>query len=207
MINKGTDEPYRMFTSRAEFRLLLRQDNADLRLTELGHSLGLASNERLDKLLDKKNELTALINDLNHKKIEPAFANEGLSELNSAIIKEKVPLCDLLKRPEVNIKELVHLDRTIKRYFSDYSDVVLEQAEIQIKYSHYIDREKHFAKKLEALEDSTINSTLNYDSINGLSAEGKEKLKMIKPKTLGQASRISGVSPADISIVMVYLGR
>jgi len=207
LINKGTDEPYRMFTSRAEFRLLLRQDNADLRLTELGHSIGLASNERLDKLLDKKNELTALINDLNQKKIEPAFANESLSELNSAIIKEKVSLCDLLKRPEVNIKDLVHFDRTLKSHFSNYSDVVLEQAEIQIKYSHYIDREKHFVEKLEALEDYSINSSLNYDSINGLSTEGKEKLKMIKPETLGQASRISGVSPADISIVMVYLGR
>ena len=207
LINKGTDEPYRMFTSRAEFRLLLRQDNADLRLTELGHSIGLASNERLDKLLDKKNELTALINDLNQKKIEPAFANESLSELNSAIIKEKVSLCDLLKRPEVNVKELVHFDRTLKNYFSKYSDEVLEQAEIQIKYRHYIDRQEIFAEKLKALEDYSINSTFNYDSINGLSAEGKEKLKLVKPETLGQASRISGVSPADISIVMVYLGR
>ena len=196
-----------MFTSRAEFRILLRQDNADLRLTELGHSIGLASYERLEKVLDKKNELTALTNDLNQKKIDPKFANENLSELNSATIKEKVSLYSLLKRPEINVKELVNFDRTHRDHFLKYSDEVLEQAEIQIKYKHYIDREKHFAEKLESLEDYSINPTLNYDSINGLSAEGKEKLNIVKPETLGQASRISGVSPADISIIMVYLGR
>ena len=151
--------------------------------------------------------MAALLIELNQKKIEPAFANETLNELNSATITEKASLCNLLKRPDVNIKKLVHFDRKLKDYFSKYSDEVLEQAEIQIKYSHYIDRQESFAKKLKDLEDYSINPTFNYDAINGLSAEGKEKLKLVKPKTLGQASRISGVSPADISIVMVYLGR
>ncbi len=207
LINKGTEEPYRMFTSRAEFRILLRQDNADLRLTEMGHKIGLASDERLEKMLDKRNDVKRLLNDLKQKKVEPAEINTGLEELNTATLREKVAVVQLLKRPQIGIPELKQLDSELATYLNGYAQEVLEQAEIQIKYDSYIEKEEKLAERMEGLENHRIPIDFDYTKISALSNEAKQKLNKIKPATIGQASRISGVSPADISIVMIYLGR
>jgi tRNA uridine 5-carboxymethylaminomethyl modification enzyme len=207
LINKGTEEPYRMFTSRAEFRLLLRQDNADLRLTQHGHQIGLASDKRLDKMLDKKNDTARLINDLKQKKLSPEMFNDGLAGIDTAAIKEKISAEKLLKRPQIGIKELQSIDSELKNYFSQYSQEVLDQAEIQIKYDSYIDKEQQMVDKLSNMENYQIPIKFDYLAIPALSNEGKQKLTKIRPETLGQASRISGVSPADLSIITVYLGR
>ncbi len=207
LVNKGTDEPYRMFTSRAEFRLLLRQDNADLRLTQLGHQIGLASDQRIDKMMDKKNGTAKLISDLKQKKLSPEIFNVGLTDIDTAAIKEKISAEKLLKRPQIGIKELQFMDTDLKNYLSQYSQEVLEQAEIQIKYDSYIDKEQQMVDKLANMENYQIPLNFDYLSIPALSNEGKQKLTKIRPETLGQASRISGVSPADLSIITVYLGR
>lgn len=207
LINKGTEEPYRMFTSRAEFRLLLRQDNADLRLTQHGHQIGLASDERLEKMLDKKHDTARLINDLKQKKLSPEMFNDGLQEIDTAAIKEKISAEKLLKRPQIGIKELQSMDSELKEYLTQYSQEVLEQAEIQIKYNSYIDKEQQMVDKLSNMENYQIPLKFDYLAIPALSNEGKQKLTKIRPDTLGQASRISGVSPADLSIITVYLGR
>lgn len=207
LINKGTEEPYRMFTSRAEFRLLLRQDNADLRLTALGHSIGLASDKRLEKMLDKKNDTAKLINDLKQKKLSPDSINEGLEEKDTATIKEKITVEKLLKRPQLGLTAIKDLDQEINQYLSKYPQEVLDQAEIQVKYNSYIEKEQQMVEKLNSMENYRIPSEFDYLTIPALSAEGKQKLHKIRPETLGQASRISGVSPADLSILTVYLGR
>lgn len=207
LINKGTDEPYRMFTSRAEFRILLRQDNADLRLTKKGHQLGLADDIRLEKVIDKENDLRKLIKGLSTYKITPGEANEALDHLNTATISEKVSVVNLLKRPQVEIEDLMGMDAGLKEYLQSFESEVLNQAGIQIKYEHYIEREKELVEKMETLENYVLRPDFDYDRLKALSAEAREKLKKIKPITLGQASRISGVSPADISIIMVYLGK
>jgi tRNA uridine 5-carboxymethylaminomethyl modification enzyme len=207
LINKGTEEPYRMFTSRAEFRILLRQDNADLRLTEMGHKIGLASDERLEKMLDKRNDVKRLLNDLKQKKVEPAEINTGLEGLNTATLREKVSAVQLLKRPQIGMPELKQLDTELATYLNSYKQEVLEQAEIQIKYDSYIDKEEKLADRMETLENHRIPTDFDYTKISALSNEAKQKLNKMKPATIGQASRISGVSPADISIVMIYLGR
>ncbi len=207
LINKGTEEPYRMFTSRAEFRILLRQDNADLRLTEKGHRLGLASDERLEAMIDKKQDTAKLINDLTQKKVVPNEINDTLHDYNTAAIKEKMAVHQLLKRPEIKMSHLKTLDPDINQYLSKYSDEVLHQAEIQIKYDTYITKEKQLADKLGQLDDQKINPDFDYRKISSLSAEAVEKLMKVKPSTLGQASRISGVNPSDVSILMVYMGK
>ncbi|AMQ55298.1 tRNA uridine-5-carboxymethylaminomethyl(34) synthesis enzyme MnmG [Algoriphagus sanaruensis] len=207
LITKGTEEPYRMFTSRAEFRLLLRQDNADLRLTELGHKIGLATESRLQKTLEKKSETHKLINDLRQKRISPEQINAGLDQIGTAQIAEKISLEKLLKRPQIGMEELKTLDSEIKTYLEKYSKEVLEQAEVQIKYDSYIDKEQQMVEKLSNMENFRIPQQFDYLNITALSAEGRQKLNKIKPETLGQASRISGVSPADLSILTVYLGR
>ncbi len=207
LINKGTDEPYRMFTSRAEYRLLLRQDNADLRLTERSYKLGLAEEDRYKLMVKKKENTRKLINDLSQKSVKPNEVNNILEGLNSAPIKEKTRLSNLLKRPQIHTAHLSQLSDSIEDYIARYASDVLQQAEIQIKYESYIDREKRNSVKMESLENLKIQPEFNYDRIKGLSAEGREKLFRVKPGTLGQASRISGVSPSDISILMVYLGR
>lgn len=207
LITKGTEEPYRMFTSRAEFRLLLRQDNADLRLTELGHKIGLATESRLQKTLEKKSETHKLINDLRQKRISPEQINAGLDQIGTARIAEKISLEKLLKRPQIGMEELKTLDSEIKTYLEKYSKEVLEQAEVQIKYDSYIDKEQQMVEKLSNMENFRIPQHFDYLNITALSAEGRQKLNKIKPETLGQASRISGVSPADLSILTVYLGR
>ena len=207
LITKGTEEPYRMFTSRAEFRLSLRQDNADLRLTALGHSLGLASEERFEKMVSKKTETAKLVNDLKQKKFSPDAINQGLERLETATITEKISAEKLLKRPQLGIKELATLSDELAEYLTKYTDEVIEQAEIQIKYESYLEKEQLMVEKLANMEDFKIPPTFDYIGITALSNEGRQKLHKIRPETLGQASRISGVSPADLSIVTVYLGR
>jgi tRNA uridine 5-carboxymethylaminomethyl modification enzyme len=207
LITKGTDEPYRMFTSRAEFRLSLRQDNADLRLTALGHAIGLASDERLDKMVSKKTETAKLVNDLKQKKFNPDAINAGLERLETATITEKISAEKLLKRPQLGIKELATLSDELAEYLTKYTNEVIEQAEIQIKYESYLEKEQLMVEKLANMEDFKIPTTFDYMGITALSNEGRQKLHKIRPETLGQASRISGVSPADLSIVTVYLGR
>lgn len=207
LVNKGTIEPYRMFTSRAEYRILLRQDNADLRLTEIGHQIGLADDKRLQKVLDKKKKVNELIQELEKLKLDPTLVNNQLSELKSAIIRERVPVVNFLKRPEIGMKELKKVHNSINDYVSAFTDEVLEQVEIQVKYTTYIDREEKLAQKIEGLENYKMKADFDYDRVKALSSEAREKLKKIKPETLGQASRISGVSPADISVLTIYMGK
>ena len=207
LITKGTEEPYRMFTSRAEFRLSLRQDNADLRLTALGHALGLASEERFEKMNQKKSETAKLVNDLKQKKFSPDAINAGLEKLETATITEKISAEKLLKRPQLGIKELATLSEELGAYLEKYPTEVIEQAEIQIKYESYLEKEQLMVEKLANMEDFKITPTFDYLGITALSNEGRQKLHKIRPETLGQASRISGVSPADLSILTVYLGR
>jgi tRNA uridine 5-carboxymethylaminomethyl modification enzyme len=207
LINKGTEEPYRMFTSRAEFRLLLRQDNADIRLTEKGYQIGLAEQSRYNKVQHKKEETARLINDLKQKKLEPAISNEILEEIGTATIREKISIEKLLKRPQIGVNELKMLDKGLESYLSGFAQDVLEQAEIQIKYDSYIEKERQMVEKLSNMEDFKIPQKFDYLQVPALSAEGRQKLNKIRPITLGQASRISGVSPADLSILTVYLGR
>jgi tRNA uridine 5-carboxymethylaminomethyl modification enzyme len=207
LVTKGTEEPYRMFTSRAEYRILLRQDNADLRLTELGHTIGLASDQRLKEVMEKKNKTIELIDELRKLKVDPQIVNEELADLSTSTIKEKVAASHLLKRPQIGIKELKQIDNRIEQQLNNYTIEVQDQAEIFIKYESYIDREQKLATKIESLENFKIKSDFDYDKVKALSSEAREKLKKIKPETIGQMSRISGVSPADVSVLTVYLGK
>ncbi|HAS44825.1 MAG TPA: tRNA uridine-5-carboxymethylaminomethyl(34) synthesis enzyme MnmG [Microscillaceae bacterium] len=207
LINKGTDEPYRMFTSRAEYRILLRQDNADLRLTEKSYKLGLATEERMQRVRDKKEQIKQLSAELAKIKYKPTEINDHLQTLGTAPIKEKSALMNLVKRPEVNFEKLRALEGGIDTFLRDFDHEVVEQVEILTKYASYIEKEEKMAQKLHELEGFKIPTAFDYDQLKAVSAEGKEKLKTIRPETIGQASRISGVSPADISILMVYLGR
>ena len=207
LINKGTDEPYRMFTSRAEFRILLRQDNADLRLTEKAYDLGLASEGRLKNVVEKKKHVEHLIKELDTKKLKPVSVNDRLPDFNTAPLREGTSVRKLILRPEIGLNEVGQLSDDMNAYLSTYDTEVLEQAEIQIKYETYIDKEHQLAMKMESLDLKKIDPLFDYNSIKALSAESREKLKTIQPQNLGQASRISGVSPADISVLMVYLNK
>ena len=207
LVNKGTLEPYRMFTSRAEYRILLRQDNADLRLTEKGHSIGLASQNRLDALNEKQKGLKDILHQLSSTKIGPEEINEGLARINSSPIREKNSITNLLKRPELGVKEVQELHPSLASLINKFSKEVAEQAEILVKYEPYIDREQKMAEKIESLDAFAIHSDFDYDRVKALSSEAREKLKKIKPGTIGQMSRISGVTPADVSVMTVYLGK
>lgn len=207
LINKGTDEPYRMFTSRAEYRILLRQDNADVRLTPKGHQLGLASDQSLDNLQNKNKNVENIIQHVSQLKIKLSQANPILESINSAPIKESTKVINLLKRPDVSIDTLKHFDNTFTNFIQQYNQEEIEQAGIQIKYETYIEKESQLADKMSQLENLTIKPDFDYNQLTGLSNEAKQKLANIKPTTIGQASRISGVSPADVSILMVYIGR
>jgi len=204
LVNKGTLEPYRMFTSRAEYRILLRQDNADLRLTEMGHKIGLASTNRFDTVKKKKGEIEALLKELKQMRGNPEDVNVLLEP---SPIEEKTPLINLLKRPQIGLKDLQNLDNEVSKVLNKYSKEILDQAEIVIKYEPYIDREQKLAEKIESLENYKIRSDFDYDRVKALSSEAREKLKKIKPETIGQMTRISGVSPADVSVLSVYLGK
>lgn len=207
LVNKGTQEPYRMFTSRAEYRILLRQDNADIRLTEIGHKLGLASTERFDRVIEKKKQISALSKELKEMRVSPALVNDELTKLNTTTLTEKTPAVTLLRRPQIGMKDLKQIDSVLKSKLDNYSDEILQQVEIDLKYESYIDREQKMAEKIESLDLYKIKSDFDYDRVKALSSEAREKLKRIRPETIGQMSRISGVSPADVSILTVYLGK
>lgn len=207
LINKGTQEPYRMFTSRAEYRILLRQDNADIRLSQLGHSIGLAGDERLDSVMDKQNELKKLMAEIRQIKLTPDEINDSLAVINTSLISEKTAVYQLLKRPEINLQQLRGFNQYLNNSLNKYDDELIEQAQINIVYESYIEKERRLVEKVEQLENFKLREDFNYAEINALSAEAREKLNKIKPKTIGQASRISGVSPADISIILVYFGK
>ncbi|MBI5218204.1 MAG: tRNA uridine-5-carboxymethylaminomethyl(34) synthesis enzyme MnmG [Bacteroidia bacterium] len=210
LVTKGVDEPYRMFTSRAEYRILLRQDTADIRLTELSHKIGLASSDRLVIKKEKVNAIECIIDYCNKTSIEPNLINNYLISINSSAINTKTKLNSIIKRPDVALKEISKLLPGLQKIFETihhrYDDVI-ESAEIEIKYSGYIEREKLLAEKYNRLENINIPARVNYDELKSISTEGRQKLSKIKPKTIGQASRISGVSPADINVLLVYLGR
>lgn len=207
LINKGTDEPYRMFTSRAEFRTLLRQDNADLRLTELGHNIGLATDERLALMNAKKEKVDRIKTVLAEYPVEPSDANPYLESIDNAILNERSRALKILLRPGINLKHMQTALPGLREALNEDDVLALEQAEIQIKYDVYIEKEKELVKKMATLEDLVIPDTFNYDKLSALSTEARQKLKKIKPQTLGQASRISGVNPSDVQILMVYMGR
>jgi len=210
LITKGTDEPYRMFTSRAEYRILLRQDNADIRLTPIGYSIGLAGKQSFNRVENKINGTKKLIKDLQSIGIEPIEINPLLKSKGSSPIKQKVKLASIVTRPHVSLWELLEHSPEAKTKATEAMAVheeIVSQTEIQMKYEGYIEREQDQAVKMKRLEDVIIPEDLLYQKLNSLSTEAKEKLSEIKPKTIGQASRISGVSPSDISVLLVYLGR
>lgn len=207
LINKGTDEPYRMFTSRAEFRTILRQDNADIRLTPLAHELGLASDERLELVNAKIAQVETVKKTLIEFPIEPDVANAYLNKIGSSPVTEKTRALKMLLRPGISLKEMCVEIPGLKEAVGEVDVLAMEQAEIQLKYDVYIEKEKELVKKMATLEDMMIPESFNYDKLTALSNEARQKLGKIKPGTLGQASRISGVNPSDVQILMVYMGR
>ncbi len=207
LINKGTDEPYRMFTSRAEYRTLLRQDNADIRLTRKGHELGLVSDAQLEKLNEKEQALRDLQMKIVNIKLDPEQVNKYLLKLNSAQITDKTKLEKLLLRPGVSLEQLIEEIPPLKESLREYNRLVIEQAEIQIKYGSYIQKEYEIAAKVKALEQEEIPESFNYEAIVALGTEAKQKLTKIRPRTIGQASRISGINPTDIQMLLVFLAR
>ncbi len=207
LISKGTKEPYRMFTSRAEFRTLLRQDNADLRLTELGYRLGLASQERMDRVDAKRDAVDEVKRILETMVMDPEEVNPYLEKLNSSQISEKQRAHRLLLRPELELEDLIKMVPELGAKLIGYEKEILEQASIQIKYDIYIEKEKDLVKKMALLEELQIPENFDYKKIVALGNEAREKLNNVKPTTLGQASRISGINPADVQILMVYMGR
>ena len=208
LITKGTEEPYRMFTSRAEYRTLLRQDNADLRLTEVSHNLGLASKDRLQNVIKKKSDTLSFVSFFKKTSVKPEEINPILKQKNSSEVSQSLKLYKVFSRPNVTLDDMTRLE-SVKRFVSknSFSPDVLEQTEVQVKYSGYIEKEKVNAKKLNNLENIKIPFNFNYSKVQSLSTEATQKLNKIKPTTLSQASRISGVSPNDISVLMVYMGR
>ena len=207
LITKGVDEPYRMFTSRAEYRILLRQDNADSRLTEKSYKLGLADQNRYELLVDKTNKIAELRRMLDEISLTPAEVNTYLEESGTSTISQKQRISNLLLRPQIAIKELIKHIPTEKLNLDSYDLEVVEAAEILIKYEGYIQKESEIADKLSRLEDVRLKSDFDYHALQSLSYEAREKLTKIKPSSLGQASRISGISPSDISVLAVFLGR
>jgi tRNA uridine 5-carboxymethylaminomethyl modification enzyme len=210
LITKGVDEPYRMFTSRAEFRLLLRQDNADERLTPLSWNIGLADKIRYDALERKREEIRQITQFIKSFSVAPYQINNFLAAKNTTEIKQKVKLSEILARPQINIFELKDIIPELAEFIAkcrSNSDEILESIEINIKYKGYLEREKLMAEKLKRLEHIFIQDDYDFDKLKSISTEGREKLKKIRPSTLGQASRISGVSPSDISVLLIHLGR
>ncbi|HLG39477.1 MAG TPA: tRNA uridine-5-carboxymethylaminomethyl(34) synthesis enzyme MnmG, partial [Chitinophagaceae bacterium] len=207
LISKGTEEPYRMFTSRAEFRTLLRQDNADLRLTELSYRIGLASQDRMNAVIEKKKGVEEIKNILNDFSIEPAEVNPYLMQIDSSPISEKQKAAKILLRPDIELKDLIENHSLLKERLKDFPKEMIEQASIQVKYEVYIEKEKELAGRMSQLEDLQIPETFDYKKIQSLGNEAREKLTRVRPRTLGQASRISGINPSDVQILMVYIGR
>jgi tRNA uridine 5-carboxymethylaminomethyl modification enzyme len=207
LISKGTEEPYRMFTSRAEFRTLLRQDNADLRLTEMSYKLGLAKEERMRRVEEKTKQVTEIKNVLNTESIEPETINAFLTDIDSATITEKQKASKLLLRPNISLQQILSNNELLNDKVITFDTECLEQAEIQIKYERYIEKEKEIVERMATLENKLIPTNFDYDKIAAISIEARQKFKKIRPLTLGQASRISGVNPSDVQILMVFMGR
>lgn len=207
LVTKGTEEPYRMFTSRAEHRLLLRQDNADIRLTPIAYELGLISDERMDKVNRKVNDSDNIVAYTKNISAEAASINRLLEELGTAPLSQNVRLFNLLSRPQVSFDDLRKADAPLDTLLSKFDKETIEQAEIKIKYESYFEKELDIVEKMRKMEDKEINPEFNYHNLVSLSKEAREKLMKIKPRTLGQASRISGVSPSDISVLMVHISR
>jgi tRNA uridine 5-carboxymethylaminomethyl modification enzyme len=209
LITKGTDEPYRMFTSRAEYRILLRQDNADLRLSQIGRKIGLLGKEKYNRVLKKIEESDLLLNVIRKTSVHPKLINPMLRQKKSKEINQKVKAISILSRPNISIKDVVSCSEELKQYQDGIilKKDVLEQTEINIKYNGYIQREKDNADKLKRLEHVEIPTDIDYTKFSSLSTESKEKLGAIKPVNIGQAARISGIKPSDISILLIYLGR
>ncbi|MGH2645533.1 MAG: tRNA uridine-5-carboxymethylaminomethyl(34) synthesis enzyme MnmG, partial [Chitinophagaceae bacterium] len=206
LINKGTDEPYRMFTSRAEYRTLLRQDNADLRLTKISHILGLASEKRMQQVEKKLTDVNEIKQILSTIILVPEEINPMLLQKDSSELKQKQKAIQILLRPGMNLQEMIHSVPKLKTALTGYQSDILEQAEIQIIYNTYIEKEKELVEKMNQLEDLHIPENFNFDKLNSLSKEARQKFNRIRPQTLGQASRISGVSPSDVQVLMVYMG-
>ena len=207
LISKGTDEPYRMFTSRAEFRTLLRQDNADIRLTERSYNLGLASSERLELVNKKVQSVQEIKNTLNNFNIDAEGINPYLESIGSSTIVEKQRATKIILRPNVSLKDIIEEVPSLKEAIGDANIDSLEQAEIQIKYERYIEKELELVNKMSLMEDLIIPENFDYEKVSAVSKEALQKFKKVQPRTLGQASRISGVNPSDVQILMVYMGR
>jgi tRNA uridine 5-carboxymethylaminomethyl modification enzyme len=206
LINKGTDEPYRMFTSRAEFRTLLRQDNADERLTAKGYQLGLATEQRWNKFQQKKAQVAALTEEIKNTKVKPKEVNDWLEQEGSATLKEGTPIVNLLRRSDLSFDRIA-THPSVEPIVRNYSQEVREQVEILVKYESYIEKERLMVDKMKSMEDLSIPANFDYDKIKTLSTESRIKLKSILPQTIGQASRISGVSASDVSILLLFMGR
>lgn len=208
LITKGTEEPYRMFTSRAEYRTLLRQDNADLRLTPKGYELGLASEKRLRRMEEKHTKAEAFVQFFKETSVEADIINPILGDNDSALVNQSGKLFKIFARPNISMEDMRKID-TVDTYVMEHNldKEIIEQAEIQVKYSGYIDKEKNNADKLNRLEDLKIPSGFDYSKLKSMSIEARQKLEKIQPKTISQASRVSGVSPSDVSVILVYLGR
>jgi tRNA uridine 5-carboxymethylaminomethyl modification enzyme len=194
-----------MFTSRAEHRLLLRQDNADIRLTPIAHKLGLVSDDRLRIVEDKVKNSENIVDYLKNKSTTPELINNILEIQNSSPINQKTRLFSILSRPQINIHNLIQADSDFSTYTSQFDKETLEQAEIKVKYDSYFEKEQEVVNKMKKMEDKEINPNFDYKTLTSLSIEAREKLLKVKPRTLGQASRISGVTPSDISVLMVHL--
>ncbi|WP_443937229.1 tRNA uridine-5-carboxymethylaminomethyl(34) synthesis enzyme MnmG [Pedobacter sp. MW01-1-1] len=207
LVTKGTEEPYRMFTSRAEHRLLLRQDNADIRLTPIGYELGLINEERMDKVKQKIANSDALVKFTKTQGIEMADANPMLESLGSAALNQNVKIHSLISRPQVGLQDVIKVSKALAENTANLDKETIEQAEIKIKYESYFQKENEIVEKMMKMEDREINPNFDYNKIVSISKEAREKLFKIKPRTLGQASRISGVSPSDISVLMIYINK
>jgi tRNA uridine 5-carboxymethylaminomethyl modification enzyme len=207
LITKGTEEPYRMFTSRAEYRILLRQDNADLRLTPIAYELGMVGEDEFNRVQEKRDKTNDLKKFLNSFGVKPNEANPILSKKDSSAINQQVKLEALITRPNVHMKDLVKMSNDVEKKVNSFSTEVQEQVEIQLKYAGYINREQEVAEKLNRLDKVEIPSALDFNQLKSLSAEAVEKLNSVKPANIGQASRISGVSPSDVSVLLIHLGR
>jgi tRNA uridine 5-carboxymethylaminomethyl modification enzyme len=207
LVTKGTEEPYRMFTSRAEHRLLLRQDNADIRLSPIGHQLGLISDERLEKVNRKVANAEALVKFTKTQGIEMADVNATLESLGSSALNQNVKIHSLIGRPHVGLQDIIKVSKPLAEATKDLDDQTIEQAEIKIKYESYFEKENEIVAKMLKMEDKEIKPDFDYNKIGSISKEAREKLFKIKPRTLGQASRISGVSPSDISVLMVFINK
>ena len=207
LVSKGTDEPYRMFTSRAEHRILLRQDNADLRLTEIGADLGIVTDERYDRFKQKENDLEQAFDLINNHSTQPVVYNSYLEEAGTSPLKQANKLPKLITRPEVKLGDVLSIDKDLSAQLSDITEnnSIIEQIEIQIKYAGYIEKEFEMARQMNEQENMKIPESVKYNNIQSLSTEGKQKLIKVQPETIGQASRISGVTPSDVAVLMVYL--